>query len=213
MKKSKSIPMTVMSMIFLLTASQMSAQDSRVAILLNLVNTKLKYDGANASLGGYEKSVRGLQAGLSWQAGVTKHFSIVTELYFERKGGGLEINNPLHTTESTLKLNTIEIPLLARLHAGKFYFNAGPYATYVFSGKISSTGESLHSISFRQEGIRRWEAGIQAGLGYQFKLKKTKMAADFRYAYGTNSLSTMDDLKTRTINISVLAYLFGKSKQ
>ena len=54
------------------------------------------------------------------------HFSLVSELYFIRKGGKLKANNPLTTNESTLRLNTIELPVLARFHIGKFYMNAGP---------------------------------------------------------------------------------------
>ena len=43
-----------------------------------------------------------------------------------RKGGKLKANNPLTTSESTLHLNTLELPVLARFHFGKFYVNAGP---------------------------------------------------------------------------------------
>ena len=89
---------------------------------------------SNSTLADYKKSNNGIQAGASFQAGITPGFSLVSELYFMRKGGKLKANNPLTTSESSLRLNTIELPVLARFHFGKFYVNAGPSIAYNLSG-------------------------------------------------------------------------------
>lgn len=210
MKKSTSIQaVTISAFLLLLNFSQTQAQNSHVAILMNMVHSRLNYGDKNSSLQDYRKPVRGLQAGLSWQAGVTEHFSVVTEAYFVNKGGRLKSGNPLDGIGTTLKLSTMEVPILARVHAGRFYFNAGPYTNYIFSGKITSKEESEQSISLGdgQEDFKRFEAGMQTGGGVQFRIKKTKMALDIRYTHGMTSISRTDDLYNRTINITVLAFM------
>jgi hypothetical protein len=208
MKKLITIQVAAMSLFLLVTTVKISyAQDSHVAILINMVNSKLNYGEMNSSLKHYSKNVRGLQAGLSWQAGITKNFSILSEAYFISKGGRLTGGNPLNEVGSTLRLYTAEIPVLARIHVGGFYFNTGPYANYIFSGKKSES-ESSESISFGREAddFTRWETGMQAGAGYEFKLKKRKLALDFRYTHGMTSVSRSADLYSRTINVTVLIY-------
>lgn len=207
MEKSTIIHSAVTCVVLLLTTFTTSmAQQSHVAILLNTVNSSLNYGDMNSSLKGYKKDLRGVQAGLSWQAGLTNNFSIVTEAYFVKKGGKLKADNPLNGVESTLKLYTVEVPVLVRVHTGKFYFNAGPSGNYIFSGKKSSETEASHSISFGngQDSFRKWEAGMQAGAGYQFSLKKARMAVDLRYTHGMTSISKTDELYNRTINLSLV---------
>jgi hypothetical protein len=209
MKKSTTTIATLALMLSLLTSALKSyGQDSHVSLLINNVNSRLNYGGTNSSLQGHKKDVRGLQAGLSWQAGVTKNFSIVTEAYFVKKGGALKSDNPVDGMKSSLKLYTVEVPVLARIHAGKFYFNAGPYANYMLSGKKFSDSEGNQSISFGSGagGFKKWEAGVQGGAGYQFSLKKTRMALDVRYTHGLTSIASDRDLFNRTINISVLVH-------
>ena len=103
-------------------------------LMVNVVSTNLNYGVANSSVADYKKSNNGIQAGASFQAGITPGFSLVTELYFMRKGGKLKANNPLTNDETSLRLNTIELPVLARFHFGKFYVNAGPSIAYNLSG-------------------------------------------------------------------------------
>ena len=209
MKKLISISVAAMSMILLFATVKTSyAQNSHVAILLNMVNSRMNYGEMNSSLQDYKKNVQGVQAGLSWQAGITKHFSVLTEAYFVKKGGRLISGNPLDGIGSTLKLYTAEIPVLARIHMGGFYLNAGPYTNYIFSGKTSLGSEASESISFGKElyDFRRWETGLQAGAGYEFNLKKRKLSIDFRYTHGMTSVSRTSDLYNRTINITVLVY-------
>jgi len=207
MKKSATNTTLIVVIMLSITLSSF-AQDSHVSLLINNVNSRLNYGSTNGLLQGYKKDVRGLQAGLSWQAGVTKHFSIVTEAYFVKKGGALKTDNPVDGMKSSLKLYTVEVPVLARIHAGKFYFNAGPYANYIFSGKTFSDSEGTQSISFGAGtgNFKKWEAGVQGGAGYQFSMKKTRMALDVRYTHGLTSIASDRDLFNRTINLNVLVH-------
>src|SRR5687768_1520047 len=58
-------------------------------VMVNLVSTNLNYGEANSALSDYKKSTSGIQAGISFQAGITPAFSLVSELYYLRKGGKL----------------------------------------------------------------------------------------------------------------------------
>ena len=173
-------------------------------LMINVASTNINYGGANSSLDDYKKSNNGVQAGASFQAGITPSFSLVSELYFMRKGGKLKVNNPLTTSESTLHLNTLELPVLARFHLGKFYVNAGPSIAYAFSGdwKINDKSTKL-SFNNTVNGYRRFDAGVQMGGGVEFPFKQKRIAVDIRYNYGLTNLSYSKEMYNRALMISV----------
>ena len=173
-------------------------------LMVNVVSTNINYGGSNSSLDDYKKSNNGIQAGASFQAGITPGFSLVSELYFMRKGGKLKVNNPLTTNESSLRLNTIELPLLARFHFGKFYMNAGPSIAFTLSGdrKINDKSTKL-SFNNTIEGYKRFDAGIQAGGGVEFPFKQRRIALDIRYNYGLTNIAYNKEMYNRAVMISV----------
>jgi hypothetical protein len=173
-------------------------------LMVNVVSTNLNYGGSNGDLSDYKKSNNGIQAGASFQAGITPYFSLVSELYFMRKGGKLKADNPLTNSESTLHLNTLELPLLARFHFGKFYVNAGPSIAYTLSGdwKISDKTTKL-SFNNSTERYKRFDAGIQAGGGFEFPFKQRRVALDIRYNYGLTNISYNKEMYNRAVMISV----------
>ncbi|WP_428657726.1 porin family protein [Runella sp.] len=175
-----------------------------VDLMVNMASSNLNYGTANRALQDYKESTKGIQAGVSVQAGITPWFSLVTELYFMRKGGKLNVNNPLASVESNLRLNTLELPLLARVHMGKFYLNAGPSIAYTMSGK-NTVGEVSNKISFGNspDGFRRFEAGVQVGGGIAFPLKQKRIALDVRYNYGLTNISYNKEMYNRGLMISV----------
>jgi hypothetical protein len=132
MKSAINTLVTVAAAALLTSASLKSfSQTSKFGISLNSLTTNFNYGRSNSALQSYQKNYQGLQAGFSYQAGITSAFSIVPEIYFAKKGGILKSNNPLTTNKSTVRLYSIEMPLLARVHVNKLYLNAGPYTGYV----------------------------------------------------------------------------------
>jgi Outer membrane protein beta-barrel domain len=208
----------VITMIFLSAATfgqtqtpelKKSAEGKKTAktyldLMVNVVSTNLNYGGANGNLADYKKSNNGIQAGASFQAGITPGFSLVSELYFMRKGGKLKASNPLTTSESSLHLNTIELPVLARFHFGKFYMNAGPSIAYNLSGsrKIEDVSTKL-SFANSTEGFKRFDAGIQMGGGFEFPFKQRRIALDIRYSYGLTNIAYNNEIYNRAVMISV----------
>ena len=108
----------------LITVSGLSfSQESHFNLSINSLTTNFNYGSMNKLLQPYKKDFRGLQIGTSYQAGITRMFSIVPELNFALKGGTLKENNPLTTNKSTLRFFTVETPVFARLHIRRSFEN------------------------------------------------------------------------------------------
>lgn len=210
----------VISALFVTIAVTSFSQTSHFSISLNTLTTNFNYGSANAGLKDYKKDYRGFQAGFSYQAGISSSFSLVPEIYFAMKGGTLKENNPLTLSKSTLRLSTIDLPVLARVHFDKLYINAGPYAGYALSGRFKtaahdSTAASSSKISFgnSSSSFRRWDIGWQAGAGYHFNVSKSVLTLDVRYGYGLVSVSRDIKRYNRMLNISLLLSKPARKKQ
>jgi len=173
-------------------------------LMITTASTNLNYGSSNSSLSDYKESVKGIHAGVSFQAGITSKFSLVSELYYIRKGGELTANNPLTNQNTILRLNAFELPVLARFHFGKFYMNAGPSIAYNFSGKRKIDDVST-AVSFNNstDGFKRLDAGVQIGAGYMFPIKQRRLALDIRYCYGLTNISSDKEMFNRGLIISV----------
>ncbi len=173
-------------------------------LVLNLVGTNFHYGNSNEALTDYKKAVLGAQAGVSLRAGITSRFSMVSEFYFFMKGAELGVNNPFNTHNNTIRLYTFELPVLARVHLGRFHINAGPAVAYNFYGsqKIESTTSDL-SFTNTLGGFKRWEASIQVGGGYRFHTKRKSLLLDVRYNYGLTNVSYDREIYNRSLIISL----------
>jgi opacity protein-like surface antigen len=209
-KKVKSLKSLTFLMLLLTPVINSYAQKSKFSIAVNSLTTNFNYGNLNAELNSYKKNYQGFQAGFSYQAGITPMFSVVPEIYFAMKGGTLKESNPLTGAKSTLRINSLEMPVLARLHIKKLYVNAGPYAGYNVGGRIkvngtNSTAETITKLSFGSSSadFKRWDFGFQAGAGYNFNLKQSILTLDVRYGYGLVNISQNVDRYNRMLNISV----------
>ena len=178
---------------------------SHFDILLNVVSTNLNYGSSNSALMDSKKSISGVQFGASYQANITPKFSVVSELYFLMKGGKLEADNPLTTQNTTLRLYTIESPLLARFSFGKVYVNAGPSIAYNLFGTSKIGDDDSKALTFTNSagGFKRWDSGIQFGGGYIFNTKRKRVALDLRYTYGLSNVSYDQEIYNRNVNIGI----------
>lgn len=213
-----------LAVIMLLTSLAFNSysQTSKLSIAINSLTTNFNYGKANAELSPYKKNYQGFQAGFSYQAGITPMFSVVPKIYFAMKGGTLKESNPLTSTKSTLRINSLEVPVLARLHINKLYLNAGPYAGYNVGGRLKVNGSGMSAerttkVSFGSSAadFKRWDFGFQAGAGYNFYLKKSILTLDVRYGYGMVNISPDVERNNRMLNISIHVSRPGKkaSKQ
>ena len=173
-------------------------------ILLNLVSTNFNYGKANSSLSDYKKPSPGIQVGVSFQAGITPAFSLVSELYFMKQGSTLKAGNPITNSKTTFSMSALELPVMARFHFGKFYVNAGPSIAYNLCGSWKTDGVST-PIPFKNsdQSFKRWDAAIQMGAGYEFQIKQKRVGLDIRYVYGLTNISNGQEMYNRSIVISV----------
>ncbi len=185
-------------------------QISRFGLSMNSLTTNLNYGESNEEPQTHKQGFKGLQAGFTYQARVGSGFPIVPELYFALKGGVLKGGNPLTTNKSTLRLSSLEAPLLARVHFDNLYLNAGPYAAYTLGGRLKTEGsetlpESSMKISFGNApgDFQRWDYGVQAGAGYDFNLMKSTLTLDVPYGHGLVNISMDVGRHNRMLTISL----------
>lgn len=206
----KSTKLFVVIMLLTSLAPNSYSQTSKLSIAINSLITNFNYGKVNAELSSYKKNYQGLQAGFSYQAGITPMFSLVPEIYFAMKGGTLNTGNSVTVSKSTLKLYSVEMPVLARLHINKLYLNAGPYASYHIGGRLktdpaNSVPATSSKLSFGNDAgdFKRWDAGLQAGAGYNFSMKRSILTLDVRYGYGLVNASRDVQRYNRMLNISL----------
>lgn len=214
----KTVEKTIATLLLLIPLSFTSfSQTGRFGISIHSLTTNFNYGKANSELQPYKKNFKGLQAGISYQAVIAPMFSIVPELYFAIKGGTLKEKNPVTLNKSTLRLYTVEMPVLARLHCKSLYLNAGPYVAYAVGGRIKIDGSeampaSSTKVSFGNGAgdFKRWDAGLQAGAGYNFHMKKNTLTLDARYGFGLINISKDIERYNRVLIISLVVSKSGR---
>ena len=173
-------------------------------LVLNVVGTNQNYGKSNSAVSDYKKAVLGAQVGVSFQAGITPHLSLVSELYFFMKGGELKANNPLTTANTNIRLYTLELPAMTRGHFGRFHVNTGPSLAYNLYGSQkneNSTSDLVFNNSVNN--YKRWEASIQVGGGYTFHTKKKAIRLDVRYNYGLTNIANRGEMYNRSLIIAL----------
>jgi hypothetical protein len=184
-----------------------TTQSTYLVPVLKSVSTYLNYGSSNRILKDYKKQTNGIQAGVTFQAGITPDFSVASELYAVMKGGKLKANNPFNGFETTERLYALELPVLARLHIDKFYTNAGPSIAYNVYGTRKMNGVKTDlSFGNSNQDFKRFEVGIQGGVGYSFKAKRKMITLDLRYNHGITNIANTADIHNRNVMISVHVY-------
>jgi Outer membrane protein beta-barrel domain len=181
-----------------------TAQESYVHFFVNAIGTNLYYGDANKGLADYKKAALGVTIGASYQAGICHNLSLVSELYFIMKGGKLNENNPLTDHESTLRMYSFELPVMARIHLGQFHVEAGPSLAYNVHGtqKIDGLTTDL-SFGDGAGSYERFETGVQVGAGYSFMVKQKKVYLDIRYCHGLTNISNDTEMYNRCVLVSI----------
>ncbi|WP_293915056.1 MULTISPECIES: porin family protein [unclassified Sphingobacterium] len=98
---------------------------------------------------------------------VAPSFSIQPGLSLQGKGGKSKITDNI---ESKTDLMYLEVPVNAVYYipagAGNVFLGAGPYVGYGISGK-TKTGDVKTDVEWGDDGIKRFDFGINTMLGYK----------------------------------------------
>lgn len=163
----------------------------------------------SATLETYESlknnSVAGFQAGLSFDLGLSKVFTIQPELLYIQKGGkSTYVINENNKFVSRLYYNYVEVPVLAKLKfysegGSGFYLLGGPFIGLAVSGKsknsvtlFGNTTTTEEEFNFdnddEEDRQRRTDWGVSFGGGLKFG----QLFLDARYNLGINNLLDTD---------------------
>lgn len=159
------------------------------------------------------KATNGLQFGAVLNVPVVGLLSVQPELLFVQKGYKMSGGDD----KIELKMNYIEVPLLAKLALGTeglgTYLTAGPALGYWAGGKHKaniSNFDTEAKYSFNADD-RRVEASANFGLGLAYPVGDKTLNVDFRYSLGLSNLyqtEGSDYVKNRVVGVSA-AYLFS----
>jgi hypothetical protein len=141
--------------------------------------------------------------GLTLDLAVTDHFSIQPEFLYAQSGGRNTYFVLGTETESTYRINYLELPVLAKIKIGNtveeggvgFHIAAGPWIGLAMNGKntiITTVSgnefKNVEEFTFDDEdNAKRTNFGIIGAAGINFG----RLSFDLRYNYGLNNL--LDD--------------------
>lgn len=155
--------------------------------------------------------VIGPQAGFTLNAPITSDgfFSVQPELLYSQKGDKIE-------DLTTSRLHYVDLPVLARINADGFIFEAGPQVGFLAAGTHKQyqriNGQTTDSRTFSStDGLHRFDVGYVAGVGYQLASGPN---IGLRYNGGLTRL--LDNGSTVSVRNSVfqlfVGYVFGAKK-
>jgi hypothetical protein len=182
---------------------------SQLGIKAGAALSTVNEDGEGYSQDDVEKkSVLTPVIGLTYDLNLSNVFTLQPELLFSQSGGRSTYNVLGTSTESTHRINYLELPVLAKLQLGNadgegtgVYLAAGPFVGYAFSGKqkvVSKLGETVvfeSEIDYFDENEDDWDyeaKRLNYGLVGAAGLTVGKVALDLRYNFGLNNLLDND---------------------
>lgn len=158
-------------------------------------------------------------------------FSIQPEIIYSQRGyesrTTLIKDDPTHDIGTKLRMNYLEVPLLAKISFGgekvQGFMTAGPSLGYWMNGKSITTyrgQDEKQDYKFRTDydyGLKenRIDFGANMGLGIPYLLNSGALNLDVRYGFGLSDIAKYEDDRPegnpkvghRSFGVS-LAYLF-----
>jgi hypothetical protein len=165
------------------------------------------------------KMLFGLHVGGFAEIGISEKFAFQPELLFSMEGSKFESSSVedfggivySETSESTIKLNYINVPLLVKFYATeKFFINAGPQIGFLMSAKQDSDytltfdggqteSESTSNVDVKDQ-YKSINFSAAAGAGYYFT---ENIFAEVRYNVGVSNI-----LESQTVDTGFGSFTF-----
>lgn len=196
-----------LSLLSLLATSTLHAQDARLGVKAGLNASAYQGDDVSSS-----RLRLGPAAGILVRLPLGTHLDLQPELLYEQRGVRTEqtIDGPYgyysHSVrwhqQTKSRLQYVALPVLARVHWGKFFAVAGPQLSYLVGARQQLTTEvedifitdplydplPFLTSTVQQRGTdayHRWELGYVIGVGYQVA---ARLGVELRYAAGLTPL-------------------------
>ncbi|MDX5347614.1 MAG: PorT family protein [Hymenobacteraceae bacterium] len=136
----------------------------------------------------------GLLAGAIVNFGLTDAFSIQPEFNYSAKGYKHETTVGNVTTTERVRLNYLDVPLLAHIKAGGLFFELGPQMSFALSGKqedevkkVEANGSENTTTKTKtiDDNPYTIDFGYAAGLGYRMP---SGLGVGLRYSGGLKNI-------------------------
>lgn len=135
----------------------------------------------------------GFAFGARAEFGVTSPYSLLLEPQYLQRGASEKFTALGITTEGDVRLNYLEVPILAKAKFGSMkahaYAFAGPSLGFFLNGEAESGGETNDV-----EDIKSFNFSADIGVGGTYQVQEyTYLNADVRYSHGFTSASDDPD--------------------
>jgi hypothetical protein len=163
-----------------------------------------KISGKNTTIGYSEKYLKNLQGGVFLDKHIIPLLGVRIGLDYTPKGSREEKGGDFNQ----VKLNYLELPVLAKLKLGSFYGLGGVYGAYALGGKTTTKligVETSKDVSFDSDKIKRFDYGMKFGLGFQIGVGPVHIFAQGDYSFGLQNINNVsgNELKNNVIGASV----------
>ncbi len=154
-----------------------------------------------------QSSVNGFTLGGVLEIGITDNIFIQPEAVFLQKGS--ELNTSI--TGLKTNVNYLDIPILLKvklINAQLLELNllGGPSFGLALNGEETTVGGQTIDVNFGGEnGLKRFDLGINAGGGIAIRLGSISVFGDVRYLFGVSNISedANREIKNKGLNLSV----------
>lgn len=154
-----------------------------------------------------QSSINGFTLGAVVEIGITDNIFIQPEAVFIQKGSEI----PKINGNDKLNVNYLDIPLLLKiklLNTDFFEINllGGPSFGLALNGEETTAGGQTIDINFGGEnGLKRFDLGVNAGGGIGVNLGSIGVFGDVRYLFGVSNISedANREIKNKGLNLSV----------
>jgi hypothetical protein len=122
---------------------------------------------------------------------------IESGLYYSQKGSSYSESDEFGDFDETLKLDYIEVPVLARLNfptPGPIgpHLVAGPYIGFNINAQAEGTEDGVTYDEDISDFINSTDIGLMFGAGLDFNIGVTSLNAQARYSIGLNNVYDFD---------------------
>ncbi len=159
----------------------------------------------------YKKSLGSFCAGVFFDKDLIPLIDLRIGLDYAPKGSKFEGEN---LDIGDVKINYLEMPVLAKVKLGPVYGLGGVYAAYAMNGKYSfdvpgRLGDALEKIEgdykFDDNDMKRMDYGLKFGAGVQMGLGPLKAFVQAEYSYGLANISKVDGVSTHNSALALTA--------
>jgi hypothetical protein len=159
-----------------------------------------------------KRALKTFSPGILYRYEHKKYAALQVEMNYINKGYIKMIDTISMTPETTYRIASFELPLMAQgfIRFGMFrpYVTGGVFVGYVLDRNVQVTGEESQKYVF-DEYDRRFEYGITGGGGLGIEIYRFEIQAECRYHYNFSFLrnpSTPENRGNRYINSTQLMF-------